>query len=33
MDVLSTPGLVASVSWVALHLSGVRRYTLGVGDA
>ena len=32
-DVLSMPGLVASVSWVQrLHLSGMKRYTLGVGE-
>ena len=32
-DVLSMPGLVASVSWIQrLHLSGMKRYTLGVGE-
>jgi hypothetical protein len=31
MDVLSMSGLVASVSWVRVHLSGMRRYTLDVG--
>jgi hypothetical protein len=31
-DVLSMSGLVASVSWVKVRLSGMRRYTLDVGE-
>jgi len=31
-DVLSMSGLVASVSWVRVRLSGMRRYTLRVGE-
>lgn len=31
-DVLSMSGLVASVSWVRVRLSGMRRYTLRMGE-
>ena len=31
-DVLSMSGLVASVGWVRMRLSGMRRYTLHVGE-